>query len=292
MKRKGQYPLPVLGVSSNGYSNLSEFSINCTNIQNLRFENGKASFIINFVLRDDKLNELIENGTAMFVIHLECPQTSERLIYLTNEATYSVEIKEGRIYGKFDVSAAVVLMKDLNHFTNESWSEFFKGIVYHLEKGHILAYHFVGSFYANEKEEEKKVKSIIAISYSNGNETNIVLNSNYIMVALPKKTWNLYEQIGPYYPSTNNAQLNFPIIMEAFSAVIQDPEQFVDYRWFFVLSVALEKAKYSMEDVINGQLSPFKAADLVLKQPLYLALKEQEHIFRRIEDDATLETVD
>src|SRR5690606_26934476 len=78
-------------------------------------------------------------GKAKYALHVECPQTSFRKIYQSDESRIEANIPENRIRGKIDVHAFVLAKETIENYTNPNLNNFYKGASITYEKGNILA---------------------------------------------------------------------------------------------------------------------------------------------------------
>ncbi|MFA9464353.1 MAG: hypothetical protein ACERKN_08675 [Velocimicrobium sp.] len=83
----------------------------------------------NIILDNEELRKLILDGKAEYVIHIECTNTAFRTtLHSITEQTY-IDIPVGRIFGKLEVIALIVLKDNINHFVNSDWNEDYNGIL-------------------------------------------------------------------------------------------------------------------------------------------------------------------
>ena len=100
--RSKLYPYPVLSSANDDYTGSSfTFTPNISK--------GPREVVFDFALnlQDSMLQQLIGEGQAEFVIHIECPYTAFREIIRCSSESCSRHIVESRLNGKVSVCAAI-----------------------------------------------------------------------------------------------------------------------------------------------------------------------------------------
>lgn len=101
--RSKLYPYPVLSSANDDYTGSSfTFTPNISK--------GPREVVFDFALnlQDSTLQQLIGEGQAEFVIHIECPYTAFREIIRCSSESCSRHIVESRLNGKVSVCAFIV----------------------------------------------------------------------------------------------------------------------------------------------------------------------------------------
>ena len=104
--------------------------------------NGVNNLLLEFniTLDNEELRKLKLDGKAEYVIYIECTNTAFRTTLHSITEQSNIDIAEGRIFGKLEVIALIVLKENINHFENSDWNEDYNGISFDLAKGSILGY--------------------------------------------------------------------------------------------------------------------------------------------------------
>lgn len=89
-----------------------------------------------------ELEQLIIDGKADYVIHLECSTTAYREVLHSVSKHIEHVIPIGRINGSFDAVAFIILKKNITGFFCTDWVDDFQDITFNLFTGSILAYIF------------------------------------------------------------------------------------------------------------------------------------------------------
>ena len=107
--RSKLYPYPVLSSANDDYTGSSfTFTPNISK--------GPREVVFDFALnlQDSTLQQLIGEGQAEFVIHIECPYTAFREIIRCSSESCSRHIVESRLNGKVSVCAFIVAKQDIH----------------------------------------------------------------------------------------------------------------------------------------------------------------------------------
>ena len=143
-----------------------------------------------------ELEQLIIDGKADYVIHLECSTTAYREVLHSVSKHIEHVIPIGRINGSFDAVAFIILKKNITGFFCTDWVDDFQDITFNLFTGSILAYQNLSSLdVTKDYEEFTNTGSIFAV-YKRITEDNcpaeINLESNKIRIGLGTKDYDVY----------------------------------------------------------------------------------------------------
>lgn len=143
-----------------------------------------------------ELEQLIIDGKADYVIHLECSTTAYREVLHSVSKHIEHVIPIGRINGSFDAVAFIILKKNITGFFCTDWVDDFQDITFNLFTGSILAYQNLSSLdVTKDYEEFTNAGSIFAV-YKRITEDNcpaeINLESNKIRIGLGTKDYDVY----------------------------------------------------------------------------------------------------
>lgn len=89
------YPHPVLRENNDDYID-SYFEMDLDYERDIKLLKLK----VNFKLKNEQLEKMIEEEKLQFLVHIECPKTSYRKIIATNEKSVTHVIKDKNILGK------------------------------------------------------------------------------------------------------------------------------------------------------------------------------------------------
>ena len=101
-----------------------------------------------------ELEQLIIDGKADYVIHLECSTTAYREVLHSVSKHIEHVIPIGRINGSFDAVAFIILKKNITGFFCTDWVDDFQDTTFNLFAGSILAYQNLSSLDVTKDYEE------------------------------------------------------------------------------------------------------------------------------------------
>ena len=144
------FAYPVLSDEKDDYKD-SYFNVNYEHTMQ-GVNSLKLSFDISMNCCD--LEQLIMDGKADYVIHLECLTTAYREVLHSVSKHIEHIIPIGRINGTFDAVAFVILKKNITDFFCSDWVDDFSDTTFNLFAGSILAYQNLRSLDITKDYEE------------------------------------------------------------------------------------------------------------------------------------------
>ena len=87
-----------------------------------------------------EMQKLIDTGAAKYLLHVECPLTFYRKIFVSADGKFPCKIPLERVKKNLDCLALIYLTRDVENFFCGDWNEDFAGLTFNLKKGSILAY--------------------------------------------------------------------------------------------------------------------------------------------------------
>lgn len=128
------FPYPVLTDFTDDYSD-SKFEVTIEKSQ-YGFD---FSLFFMVTLKNDGLQELITEGKAEFVYHLECSQTTYRKAVTTDKKVYNLQMSHKDVCGKLQICPFIVAKEDIHAYTNSSFHTDYAGTTFEIEAGCVLA---------------------------------------------------------------------------------------------------------------------------------------------------------
>lgn len=276
MKINSSYPYPVLCEHNDDYVD-STFSADIT----VEEKFGELIVQAKYTLTNTEMKRLIENGDAVYTLHMECPQTSYRNQFETRKGSLEVTIPIDQLRGKIDIHSFVIVKNKLKDYTNASLNDWFKHIPLTLEKGNLLA---IGTAMEatifEDNLELLNIPSIVKVAQSYENDyMEVDMNSDFITISLPKYE---YEQYALNAKSTLQqtilSTVIVPSLVYVFSMIHENGEDLQEYTWYQVLGKILEENGENIEDVGTDTLPALKAVQKVLRKPLKGSFEEIEKL--------------
>lgn len=272
MKLNSELPYPVLSKDNDHYIN-SSFDVEVE----VKKVFGELVIDANFLLNNSGIESLIAEEKACFVLHIECPQTSYRVVKKSFTNRLTINIDENILRNKIDVHPLIVANDRIENYTNSNWNEFYSSLLITYEKGNILASSDAIELILHEDSTEtQNLPSIVTIRRVEKLEfMSVDLGMEQIIIELPQKVYNQYAQYGDTrLKETILTLVILPCLVDVFHILKEDTSSFEDYHWYQVLMQIFENNHLSFTKVINEEISVMEAAQRVLRNPLIASFKE------------------
>lgn len=287
---KRLYTYPVLGEEKDDY-NSSVFDVDLqymmNGINNLQLE-------FNFTLDNEELQNLIIDGKAEYVIHIECTNTAFRTTLHSITEQSIIDIPVGRIYGKLEIIALIVSKENINNFINSDWNDDYSGISFNLSKGSILAYKNLPALDIVKNYEELTSTSSIFLVYkrltTEEKPMEVNIDSAQIKIGLGTQEYNTYSRFCRkiQFQPILNSMIVFPALVYVFEELKQENgiEANQGKAWYISLSKAYEKRGINFIDEIRNESKiSVQLAQEAMELPLSKALSIFTELFEKMEDE-------
>lgn len=275
--RNKYYPYPVIIEGGDYYIN-SSFDAEVE--QELEGYNVKLLFKAE--LSNEEIQDLLDAGMVEIVYHIECPQTCFRTCFRTRDKVSSYLLKDTEVNGNVQVCSFVVAKKNIDKYTNRSFSADYAGFRFDIEKGCVMAIGSQLNVRVNKiRDDLANTSSIFSIVPNKDQmETTVItdLSKNKIVILLPEKTYGLYANMQNYMDvqPVMHAMIIIPALMYALNEMKQDREQLYNYeehRWFRSLRKACEGIGITINEETLANIDTYKTAQLLLNSPVLKAME-------------------
>lgn len=265
------FPYPVLCAENDDYFGC-DFDIEMTHTEELN------DIVLKFKIQLDnrELLELIKNGQAEYVIHMECSYTSFREILRKAGTSFEYKIPKNKVNRDVWFVGMVVSVKEIEHFYSANFHEDYDDYV-RFEKGAILAYRNLPRLVVIKNYEElAKDSSYFSIIKRNTGQNEPVsydISEDKIKIFVDESTFDIYTQLNT--DLQKKPILDCLILLPALSYVVQNLQDHgdCDYQscgWYHKIKKSCElrmKGKDFMDDII-GRGSAIEVAQELLNMPL------------------------
>ncbi len=236
------YPYPVLAYYSDDYIS-SSFDA-AINVEHAGYD-VKISF--EAALNCNGLSELISNGKAQYIYHLECSQTGYRDVVTGNK---TIVIDRKRICGELHICPFIVAVTNIDGYSSKDFHEDYAGLSFDIEAGCVLAVGKQTNVYIDKDIEDFSETPSIFSVICNSDETVKEMLVDYsdthkIIIQLPMLDWYTYKQL--YRIPATQAVVNAIVVVPALSYVlsfiskinIQDRQDLQSNSWYRALKKVL-----------------------------------------------------
>lgn len=237
--------------------------------------------ILRYELKNPGLEELMKAGKVKVAHHIECLQTCYRKLILTEENEHRFVIRDGEVNGKVQVCSFLVAMEDIPHYSNELFSQDYKGFNFNIEHGCVMAVGSQIDLRINKIKDDLANTSSIFSIIPNYDETvtNIIvdISRNKIVISVPEKSFAIYSNMSATMDiqPIMHSMLIIPALTYALTELKESKDElynYEDYRWFRSLRKACEQINISFEESIIENIKPFDLAQKLLDSPIPKAM--------------------
>lgn len=267
------FPYPVLCEDNDDYENCSfnvetKFSEDLNDI-NINFEIG---------LDNAELKQLIRNGDACYLIHIECTTTSYRTTVIDYGSSFSYKIPKDKVNKDIYFVGMIVAQKNIEHFHSKNLNEDYEDDV-SFDKGAILAYKNLKKIIVIKNYEELAAEDSIftvvcKINEDNENSISFDITDDKIKIFAAKPLFDEYAKFNtnPEMRPILIALFVFPALIYTIEA-IREESQYTNCSWYQKLKNLYSlNGKNFVDDVIYSNESSVILAQQILKGPIGIAI--------------------
>ena len=281
------YTYPILSVEKDDYiSSVFEVEIN-------QKMNGVNNFLLEFDISMDnkELGQLIRDGKAEYVIHLECSNTAYRTTLHSAVSHIDIEIPISRVNGKMEMVAFIISKSDICGFYSLDWNDDYEGMKFDFAKACVLGYENLPALDITKDYEELANASSIFLVYKRLTEEakpmNVNLDSNRIKIGLGSDEYGVYVRFcsKTEFQPILNTMIILPALVYVFEELKQENgiENNQGKEWFISLNLAYKKRGIEFINEIQDEDKPsIMLAQEAMELPLNEALSKLSVLY---EDD-------
>ena len=269
------YTYPVLSNDSNYY--IGSAFVNDVDMINRGFE---VTFYFKVNIDNDELEQMLNDGDIVIVHHIECPKTSYRQAVETSNTEDTVSIGIGMIDNRIEIISFLVASKDIKSYKNESFSNFYKGFAFNINRGGIMAIGDEYTFHVTKTHDELKeatsIFSIVQDLDSNNKSIQYILDKDKIIIKISKEAYELYVRLSSNkdIQPIMHSMIIVPGLIYILQILQQDREELFRYeerRWFRALRKACRLQDVDIENMVDVDV--VELAQKLLDNPLNRAFE-------------------
>ena len=272
-------PYPILSLYNDDYLN-SSFEVDIE----VECKFSELLVDVKFKLNDLGLNQLILDGLAVYAVHVECPTTSFRKKYDTNQTELSFRITTDNLKEKVEICCYIVACSDILNYYNNNFHSDYDGIYFNIEKGNILA---IGTgkdvTIIKNNDDLENLPSIIKIcpikDLKKGTISVDTDDSNYILVGIYEGIIEKYYELGKNkYKNTIMTLILLPVIELVLLRMKDADEEEKEKKWYKVIENLLNQNGIEVEDldIQNKEKSVLAIAQNIFADPISRSFEELE----------------
>lgn len=278
--RYKMFPYPVLADFSDDFIN-SKFEVTAEVV----VHGYDRRIYFNVTLRNEGLQQLINDGKAYFVYHLECAQTGFRKVVQTTDKICDCVISHHDVCGKLQICPFIVAKEDMPDYTNTAFHPDYEGVHFSIEAGCVLAIASPREInIIKEIDDIAKIPSIFSI-IKNLDETvtymTVETSQPRITIQLPFDDYTKYGLLdqGMMMTDTLNSMVVIPALIYALDEVKRTPAQeryhFEDDGciWYLTIKKVLsEKFNCDIGSTNFDSANTVELAQRLIEEPMHKAL--------------------
>ena len=239
-------------------------------------------FSLTAKLVNPQLEDMLKSKKVSIIHHIECPQTCLRTIVKTNEERVEKLIPDADVNGIVQICSFLVANEDLPKYSNDYFSQDYRGFKFDIEKGCVLAIGNQINFRINKVRDDLANTSSIFSIMPNLDSTvlhmQIDLTGDKIAILLPEVAFGMYKNMSSLIDMQQamHQMIIIPALMYVFSELKSAKDQlyvYEDQRWFRNLRKSCEKIGYPINEECLENIDIVMLSQLILDNPLIGGLK-------------------
>lgn len=278
--KRRYYPYPVLNPYSDDYVK-SEFKIEkICHSQELN----NYIFNIELFLNNKGILDLIEKNKAEYVVHVECPKTSFRNVYLSDSNKIKIKTKEYEIDGRVEINCFVIAKQNIKKYKNVFFHNDYGNLTFNVERGQFISISNSANVdIVKDTDDLRKLSSIIRISAISelDKEVRYDLYGERIYIRLSEEYYRSY-----IYASNSlinmrilHSMIIYPALIYVFQELKEDSgsnfDTYAEKKWFQSLRLQLKNKGIELNRELfeKDGFEPYQLAQKILDNPVSDALK-------------------
>lgn len=266
------FPYPVLNTELDDYVG-SSFQAQYRMTQETQTQ---LSMTVSYQLDDPLLLRLIEEGKAVYAVHLEGEASSFRELHTTSRRQQEVKLNVENLSRKIQLNFFVMAATEILNYTNPSFNPLYYPedfSVAKLNKSDILAYQNVPDLQIEfENKLMRNQESMIWVTSIDQQYMSVDIDGDTIEVRLPEKAYDAYYNLSQLNKVHEDLLLS-ALILPALTYTLEQIKTggyYANLRWFDSLNGLLGQLTYSLSDIQN--MDSMKVAQQLLDYPLEASL--------------------
>ena len=286
MRRKDRLtPYPILDNKGDDYID-SSFDVDYDVKTQFTEVKGKLKFKLN----NADIQDLVDNGRAEFIAHIECPSTCYRQIEATFGDEIELRIDANKLAKTIEIRTFVVLKKDISSFKSSKFHPDYERQSFNLLHNQIIAIGTSMDFTIDKDDIDlDELPSVIQIKkLSDKNKGSLTVNTDSdekILIGLHEEIYELYARLG----KTTYRESSFSLVlMPAMIIILQrmcngrEDDDMISRHWFKVINSKLEANGIRLENISSDNDTLLKVCQDFFADSLNRSFKELDQCCERM----------
>ncbi len=271
------FPYPVLCMENDDYIDC-KFDVRYNYIEDLK------NIILQFDVELDnkELTELIRQGKAEYLVHIECSNTSFRKVVHNEGKHFEYRIPKTKVNKEIFLVGMVVAKENITGFYSSSFNEDYDESV-DFEKGSILAYRNMPRIIVLKNYEELASDdaffTIVCKNIGQDMEEPVTfdLNGNKIKIYVDDSIYNEYVKFhtNPIMKPLMISMLVMPALVYVIEEIRNNGiENYISCYWYQKIKKSCElQGKRLVDDIIDSDATSIEIAQEMLQLPVGKAFR-------------------
>lgn len=268
--RNRLFPYPVLCEDTDDYES-GEFHVESKVSESLN----SLDFVFNITLDVTEILNLVREGLAEYIIHIECPVTSFRKVIKKDVKQIEYSIDKSRINGEISIVAMVVAKTNLDEYSSAFLNEDYTGESISFDRASIMAYENLPKVtIAKDYEElakDESMFSVVKIVDPDSDEIKPLtfdINGEKIKILVDEKTYDAYIKT-KHLKEVVKSMFVLPAVIYMLEEVSGDISSYYPKKWFLKLKTYYSlQGKDFVNEAINGDRNTVEIAQEMLNNPI------------------------
>lgn len=206
-----------------------------------------------FDIQNTTLEDLLRQGKAIFLVHIECSNTFFNNSFTSIEKSPTIKITAEDLRDEVEVSFYFCANSNIPDYKIHGSHRDYESQVFNIETGDILAYGGKTRFMAVKNYESLKAVSSIMEIKKGGYEIGLAkvkYNESKIELILSREDFRIYNENknDENFNTLFHTSLVLPVLYKALHYIQMDEPDYASLKWFNVLKTRLDDENLSVDD--------------------------------------------
>lgn len=245
---------------------------------------------LNFKLKNDEIRELISQGKAEYVAHIECSSTCFRKMLSSFETEIQFKFDAAEISKVIEIRTFIVLTQDVKGFASTKFHPDYQGETFDLLAHQIIAIGTAKNY--NVQKDDRDLDSLPSIlqivKLKDKKKGTLSVNTDsdsHIIIGLSEDVFDLYARLGK---STFKSTAFSLVLLPALVVVIQrmyinrEDDAYTSMHWYEVIETMLNGNGFKIEELSIENDTLLSVCQSIFADPIARSFKELEFSSERM----------
>lgn len=243
---------------------------------------GKLLLDVEYHLEEPGLKQLIDEGKACYVTHIECSCLGSREVFPSDVPHAELAVDLERLADEVEVSVYIVAKEDIPAYQNEQFHYAFgRNMAFHIWQGGILAIGPEYTIQINRGERNyEQMADIFALCVEEKNPGDVWVNidSDCLRLNVSRSLLEAYHRHKASEQYLMIQSFFVPALMSVLMEMKESGDDLASYRWYGIMRKLLQQNHIQVEEISfvagNDKKNVCRLAQQIFKYPLQRAMEE------------------